>query len=277
MIHGVSAVRPGASSLGGDPERGQSRARRRRHARAKLIGGVLLGLAAPVLISSCSDQEKRETTANAAREESPSPTTVILILENPANLYGKTVTVSGEVEALRGPRAFTIGGPDWLSGELLILTTDPLPPVRGRDGNAQLARGDLVQVTGPVRRVVIADIEKEIGFDLDRELETAFENKPAVVVKSQAVQITPHRREAAMTDVSPPPDASQDQGNIAQPAEASPMESADAGSKDGGQRDGGQRDGGQRDSGQRDGGQRDGGQRDGGDRKSSTSQRGTFQ
>lgn len=216
MVHGVSAVR--------------SRA-------ARLVGGALLGLVAPALIVSCANRDRTEDRGDAPHEEAPGGATVALILENPTQHYGKTVTVSGEVAELHGPRAFTLGGPDWLSGELLVLAAEPLPPVRGREGNAQLAKGDLVQVTGPVRRVVIADIEREIGFDLDRELEKAFENKPAVVVKSQSMQITPHKRQAALIDLTP----KRAEGQV-DTGQSMDMSAKDAGATDAGPRDGGQRD-----------------------------------
>ena len=41
-----------------------------------------------------------------------------------------------------------------------------------------------MQVTGPVRRFALADIEREIGFDLDDALFTGWEDKPAVVATS---------------------------------------------------------------------------------------------
>lgn len=224
-------------------------------ARARLIGGVLLGLVAPATLS-CTNRDNRDTMTDAAREESPAGVTVITILENPANVYGKSVIVSGTVKDLRGPRAFTIGGEDWSSGKLLILAAEPLPTVKGRDGNTQLAAGDLVQVSGPVRRLVVADIEREIGFDLEPGLEKEFENKPVVVVKAKSVQVTPHRGLAAAPP-SPRPDLNGDQGNVGLQVDSS---AKDAGSTDAGHRDAGHRDAGHQDAG-RDAGQRDSGAR----------------
>lgn len=225
-------------------------------ARAKLIGGVLLGLVAPVTIS-CSNRDNRDTMTDAAREEIPAGVTVISILENPANVYGKSVIVSGAVKDLRGPRAFTIGGDDWSSGKLLILAAEPLPTVKGRDGNTQLAAGDLVQVSGPVRRLVVADIEREIGFDLEPALEKEFEGKPVVVVRAKAVQVTPHRGLAAAPP-TPHPDLNSGQGNVGLQVDSS---AKDAGSKDAGSTDAGQKDAGKQDAGSGDGGKRDGGAR----------------
>ena len=218
-------------------------------ARATLIGGMLLGLVGPATIS-CDNRDNKDNRAEATRDETPAGITVASILENPADVYGKSVIVSGEVKDLRGPRAFTIGGEDWFSGKLLVLAAEPLPTVKGRDGNTQLAPGDLVQVSGPVRRLVIADVEKEIGFDLDPALEKEFENKPVVVVKAKSVQVTPHSKKQAAA----PPDLHQDrggtQGDMGQQLDSSGKDAgaADAGHRDAGHKDGGQREGGQKGS-----------------------------
>jgi hypothetical protein len=44
-----------------------------------------------------------------------------------------------------------------------------------------------VRVTGTVRRFVVADIERDYGFDLTSEIETEFRDKPVLVANSVQV------------------------------------------------------------------------------------------
>ena len=108
--------------------------------------------------------------------------TIEEIAEDPARYIGRRVTVSGEIDDLLGPRAFTIGGEGWFDGdELLVVSAGPIPAPRGRPADAPLREDDLVQVTGPVRRFALADVEREIGVDLDDARFANWEGQPAVV------------------------------------------------------------------------------------------------
>lgn len=103
-----------------------------------------------------------------------------------ANLVGKTVTVSGEVEEIVGPKAFTIEGERLFNDpELLVLNTTSSPVIEDV----------LVQVTGTVREFVVSEIEKEFDVDLDQEVEVEFRGKPVLI--ATAVTLTPPPGEVA--------------------------------------------------------------------------------
>ncbi len=98
------------------------------------------------------------------------------ITENPMQYAGRLLTVSGEVNVVKSPRSFTIASAPLIDeDEILVI-----------GANDQVATGDLtdgeaVKITGTVRNLVVADIERDYGLDLDPELEAEFENKPVII------------------------------------------------------------------------------------------------
>ena len=96
--------------------------------------------------------------------------------DNPTKYTGKTVTVSGQVEKVFGPRLFTIDEPHWMDveGETLVYMPTNL---------AALVRDDdRVTVTGEVRRFARADVEREWGWpDTDAETLTALGDRPVLM------------------------------------------------------------------------------------------------
>ncbi len=140
--------------------------------------GIILPVFLAVLLAACATPEDKST-------ETGVPPTINNITANPAAYVGKTVTVKGEVEDLRGPQAFTLDGDGIAGGELLVVGKDPFPVVPGRTADAYLVRDDEVQVTGTVRMFVATEIEREIGWDLDPQLEIEFQGqKPVLIANS---------------------------------------------------------------------------------------------
>ncbi len=156
--------------------------------RAWTIVAMFLMLGAAVLLASCGGEEGAERPAEDVESEGPAAgVTLTDIVESPDDFFGKSVTVSGEVNELVGPQAFTIGGEDFLgTDELLIVGAQQLPNIiegvpEGEP--AEIGEDDIVQVTGTVREFVITDIEEEIGADLDDALFEEFEGQPVVVAE----------------------------------------------------------------------------------------------
>ena len=120
----------------------------------------------------------------------PNLATVSELNATPDQFLGQTVTVSGAVERILGPRSFTIGGKEYMGGhELLIVSAQPLPVVLNRRAVAPVARGDIIQVTGTVRNFALADFEKEAGIDLRDDLFSDFTARPALIARD--VSLTP--------------------------------------------------------------------------------------
>lgn len=118
--------------------------------------------------------------------------------ENLSQYIGKTVTVRGEVEDVYGNRSFTVDEEGILGKDLLVISDKPLPPrVTGPEETPLVLKDDTVKVTGTVRRFVATEIERELGIDLDPEIEVEIEeNRPVIIAKS----VTPEKVEGQKND-----------------------------------------------------------------------------
>jgi hypothetical protein len=107
------------------------------------------------------------------------------ITDAPNAFMGKTVTVVAEVDDVYGPRAFTLDGEGQAPAkgahkELLTL----VPKVGGfPDVDAQW-KNDKARVTGVVQRMVVKDVEREIGWELPANLKSRFMSKPVLIARS---------------------------------------------------------------------------------------------
>ena len=172
---------------------------RRRNTGAGMGLGIFLALAALLIIGlliwalMAGDEN--------ADEVLPGGVTVDDITDNPARYLGQTVTTAGEVDEILGPRAFTIGGDDFIGeDELLVVGANQLPAIQGRPGAEQLAENDVVTVRGTVRRFVLADVERDLGVDLEDNLFRDWADKPAIV--AQQISVTPRRTGQQITDLN---------------------------------------------------------------------------
>jgi hypothetical protein len=174
------------------------------------ISVFALAFIALVSFSSGCDAADRDTVAEPspsptmmAPETRPSPSApttsvppwmaagathrVAEITAAPNAFIGKTVTVVAEVDEVYGPRAFTLNGLDEDSslakgaGKALLT----LVPKVGRFPNVDAGwKGDEARVTGVVQRLVVKDVEREIGWELPANLKSRFKSKPALIARS---------------------------------------------------------------------------------------------
>jgi len=109
------------------------------------------------------------------------------ITGNMNNYAGKTVTVSGWVERTYGANSFELDEDSVFTGgidnDLLVVGAANVIPAGMKFGDADAK----VRVTGTVRRLVIAEIERDLGFDLTPEIETEFRDKAVLVANSVQV------------------------------------------------------------------------------------------
>jgi len=139
------------------------------------FAAAALFLSSFLFLASCADSASE-------RADKVGGITARQVIENPSAYVGKTVTVSGDVEEIWNPRAFNMDS--GLSvGELLVVGREPFPQV-GDANNRAYVISDVATVTGVVRMFVKADIEREIGWDLDSRLEVEFNAKPVLIAQS---------------------------------------------------------------------------------------------
>ena len=103
------------------------------------------------------------------------------IIDNPTAYVNQSLTVSGKVEDLHGPRAFTIDS-GVQDGDLLVLGTEPFPQLDtlGAAGGRP-TKDYTATITGTLRLFVASEVEREVGWDLDPKIEAEFENKAVLI------------------------------------------------------------------------------------------------
>src|SRR5262245_41386420 len=107
------------------------------------------------------------------------------ITGSPNAFIGKTVTVVAEVDEVYGPRSFTLDGEGAAPAKgarkgLLTL----VPKVGGFPGVDAQWKDDKARVTGVVHRMVVKDVEREIGWELPANLKSGFAGGPVLIARS---------------------------------------------------------------------------------------------
>ena len=93
------------------------------------------------------------------------------------------VTVSGEVEEVRGEQTFVLANNDLTGTErLLVIAKRPVRQVTL--GSATVFRGEWLEIYGTIRRLHVRDVERAYDFDLDADLEVVYDSR-AVLVTDQ--------------------------------------------------------------------------------------------
>jgi hypothetical protein len=103
----------------------------------------------------------------------------------PNAFIGKTVTVVAEIDDVYGPRAFTLDGegPAPAKGARKGLLT-LVPKVGGFPGVDAQWKGAKARVTGVVLRMVVKDVEREVGWELPANLKSRFAGGPVLIARS---------------------------------------------------------------------------------------------
>lgn len=143
----------------------------------KFQGVIALSLMA-LILPACADNNQANVpgTGNVTTEE---------VADNTATLAGKTVTVRSKPVDKVGPASFTVSDQKFFGSEPILVINASGEPFT-------LPADDIeVQVTGIVRNLVVADIEREYNLTLDRQYYTDYENKPTIVAQSMALSPDP--------------------------------------------------------------------------------------
>ena len=125
------------------------------------------------------DQKDNAPVADNTQATKPT-TTVDQLRESPSRFYGKKVKVSGKVDAILTDRAFELEGAGWaFKDNITVFTKTPILM-----GGTALAKGEEVIVNGTVHPFVVADVEREIGWDLTSETEIRVKERPVLIGES---------------------------------------------------------------------------------------------
>ena len=126
---------------------------------------ILLGIATIFATTEYSKLQAQETDSNATIEE---------ISESENTTPGEEVSVRGEATEVDPGVSFVIEEEDLFEedGVLVINVSEQIVPEDAEDLR--------LQVTGELGTLVLADVERDYGLDLDPELYTDYETKPVI-------------------------------------------------------------------------------------------------
>lgn len=143
------------------------------------LGAIALGMTA-LLVPGCTsnNEEIQEGRTNVTSEDvarvSPSP-----------NATGETTAIDKPV-TIRSEAANPIG-----NNSAFLLKTEDGQSIVAINATGQPfvlpGNGIPVQATGNVKPLVVADVEREYGLDLQNDLFVDYESKPAIIAKSLAL------------------------------------------------------------------------------------------
>ena len=126
---------------------------------------LLLSLAAILFAAESPTLQAQETDSNTTIED---------IAEEENINIGEEVSLRGEVEEVESGVSFLIEEEGFLEGdEVLVLNvSEQIIPENAEDLK--------LQVTGELGTLVLADVERDYGLDLDPELYVEYESKPVI-------------------------------------------------------------------------------------------------
>ena len=137
---------------------------------------------------NAANRSAAETNAPAAATSAAAPAgmnTVADIVGNPDRFVGQMVTVEADVEEVLSPLAFSLDEDSPLAGgvdnDLIVLS----PKSAGLADIDDQWLNNKVRVTGRVARMSVVEVEREIGWDLERKIEIEIEKpRPVLIAKS---------------------------------------------------------------------------------------------
>jgi hypothetical protein len=179
-VHGIIGFQ-----TGGDPVRGTFRSG---------VGALALGL-----LIGCADTAQEDTDAietPPAAETDPADADATMdevsvgdIMADPASFAGRTVTVIADVEEVFGPNAFALDEDDLVEGGI----DNDLMVVSRQAGNLESIDdqwlNNKVRVTGTVGTWTLVELEREVGWDLEPELESEVEERGAVLIATSVERV----------------------------------------------------------------------------------------
>lgn len=146
------------------------------HKLLKSSGVAALALMAFVL-PACDSNREAVTPSNATAEK---------VAENTDLWIGKTATIRSKPIKKIAPNTFTMSSNQFFGQEpILVVNASDKPSVLPAQHNID------VQVTGQVRRFVLADINRQYNLGLDPKLYRDYESQPAIIAQSIALAPKP--------------------------------------------------------------------------------------
>lgn len=142
---------------------------------SRLIAGSAAATFLALGLASCGQQEQ-------AREGVLTPAE---ITNNFDDYKGKTVTVTGHIYDVFGPRTFTLATETGEAAMPVLLET-PVPTPTGRVDDRPFAVGDVVSITGVVTSFGEREVNRDLFITFPDDRRVAFTDRPALLGNSIA-------------------------------------------------------------------------------------------
>ncbi|MBD2258043.1 hypothetical protein H6G13_10720 [Pseudanabaena sp. FACHB-2040] len=150
-------------------------------AKRRFRGGALALSLTALLMVACTGNQPQAT----APAESDSVTAED-VAEDTNEYIGETVTIRSEPIESVGTDSFTVSDEQFFGSEsILVINASGVPFVLPTDSGID------VQVTGEVRNLVTAEVERDFGLTLDPATYEDYENRPAIIAQSIALAPEP--------------------------------------------------------------------------------------
>jgi len=139
------------------------------------------GMSAAASPSAVAEAAASAAASTDAQGEEPAGEGLITLADitaDPESLFGQTVQVSGTLNVVNSERVFSIADNPLFDLHEVLIIAEPdaaLPSAEVEDA--------IVTVSGTVRPLVVAEIERDFGLDLDAELEAEWERRPVIVAE----------------------------------------------------------------------------------------------
>ncbi len=142
----------------------------------------------PVLVADSFVLTPQQGGGTAAQAQQGTNVTVPMILDQPEEFYGRTITVNGAVAQIIDPNTFVIVEQQAAENEGLYDADAGTLADQGvlvaTSNGPNLTERQTVQVTGTLQQFDVATFEQELGgvtFDENNEFISAFEGRPAIM------------------------------------------------------------------------------------------------
>lgn len=141
-----------------------------------LIAVAFLTFAALMVVSFYDTRlDLREIT------QSPQSETLQNISNNPAQFYGREVSVFGSVDKNFGTRGMLVSADGPTNNKIFVLSKQNIIGVGGGPGMPLYPTNSPIVVSGKVQIFHLKEIEKALGIDLNDEIYAQFEGKPVII------------------------------------------------------------------------------------------------
>lgn len=146
------------------------------------------GVDRPMTDEPAAATDAGDAPATAADSAEDTTLDLATIAAEPDKYIGQTVTVVADVEEVFGPNAFALDEDAFVRGgvdnDVLVVSKQA-----GSLGNIDDQwLNNKVRVTGTVARMNLVEVEREVGWDLNPEIEVELEKSGAVLIASSVTR-----------------------------------------------------------------------------------------